>query len=229
MPVEASGFTLVHLSDLHLGPLTSVDRLRGIVDRVNGPSPDLVVITGDLIDPDIDQEATFCRCLEAIKARHGVLAVAGNHDYQAGYERFLRVARCSNITVLQNERRLIAGAIQVAGVDEAAGRSFAEGGPDLAKALAGSDPDRPVILLAHQPDGFDRAVRKGIDLQLSGHSHAGQIPPLDGLVWLISPYSYGLVAKGRSQIYTSCGTGTSGPPMRLFSRNEIVRFTLVRE
>ncbi len=103
LPVEVSGFTLVQLSDLHLGPLTSIERLRGIVDRVNGLSPDLVVITGDLIDPDIDQEATFCQCLKGIKARHGVLAVAGNHDYQAGYERFLRVASCSHITVLQNE------------------------------------------------------------------------------------------------------------------------------
>jgi len=229
LPAEVSGFTLVQLSDLHLGPLTSVDRLCGIVDRVNGLSPDLVVITGDLIEPDIDQEATCCRCLGGIKARYGVLAVAGNHDYQAGYERFLRVASCSQITVLQNERRLIAGAIQVAGVDEAAGRSSAEGGADLAKALAGSDPDRPVILLAHRPDGFDGAVRKGIDLQLSGHLHAGQIPPMDGLIWLLSPYSYGLVARGRSHIYTSCGTGTAGPPMRLFSRNEIVRFTLVRK
>jgi predicted MPP superfamily phosphohydrolase len=227
MPAGLSGFTVVQLSDLHLGRHSSLDRLRSIVDRVNDMSPDLVVITGDLIDGDVCQGAGLCQCLREIKARHGVVAVPGNHDYYAGYETFLRVARESNISVLRNERRLIAGAIQLAGVDEPAGRSFAEGGPDLDKALAGRDPGRPTILLSHRPDGFDRAAGQHVDLQLSGHTHAGQIPPMDLIVWLIYPYSYGYHERSDSRIYVSCGTGTWGPPMRLFSRNEIVRFTLV--
>jgi len=167
--------------------------------------------------------------LKRIKARYAVLAIPGNHDYYAGYERFLEVARRSNITVLRNERLVFAGAIQVAGLDEPAGRSFAEGGPNLEKALAGNDPDRPTILLAHRPDGFLRAVARKIDLQLSGHTHAGQIPPLEELYWVIYPYSSGYYEKDGSRLYTSCGTGTWGPPMRLLSRNEIVRFTLVRK
>jgi predicted MPP superfamily phosphohydrolase len=227
MPAGSSGFTLVQLSDLHLGHLTSLDRLRWIVDQINGMSADLVAITGDLADPDIGQDSEFCQCLKEIRARHGVVAVPGNHDYLAGIDRFLQLAGRSNITVLRNERLLLAGAIQVAGLDEAAGRSSTEGGPDMEKALAGYDSNRPIIVLSHWPYGFDRAVRKNIDLQLSGHTHAGQIPPIDLLVWLTSPYSVGYYENGRSRLYTSCGTGTWGPPMRFLSRNEIVKFTLV--
>ena len=227
LPAELSGFTLVHLSDLHLGTLTAVGRLRWIVDRVNQMSPHLVVITGDLIDRDIGQEWEFCEALGEMRARYGVVAVAGNHDYYAGYDRFVRVASRSNIAILRNERRLIAGAIQVAGLDEPAGRSFAEGGPDLDRALAGYDPDLPTVLLRHRPEGVDRAVRRNVDLQLSGHTHAGQLPPVDLLVWLTHRHPFGYYAEGRSRIYVSSGTGTWGPPMRLFSHNEIVRFTLV--
>lgn len=227
LPAKLTGFTLVHLSDLHLGTLTPVRRLRWIVDRVNRMSPDLVVITGDLIDRDIRQEEEFCESLRALTARHGVVAVPGNHDYYAGYDRFARVASRSNIAVLRNERRLIAGAIQVAGLDEPAGRSFAEGGPDLDRVLAGYDPDLPTVLLRHRPEGVDRAVRRNVDLQLSGHTHAGQLPPVDLLVWLTHRHPFGYYEEGRSRIYVSSGTGTWGPPMRLFSHNEIVRFTLV--
>jgi len=229
LPAELSGFTLVHLSDLHLGTLTPVGRLRWIVDRVNHMSPDLVVITGDLIDRDVRQEAEFCESLGEIRARHGVVAVPGNHDYHAGYDRFVRVASRSNIAILRNERRLIAGAIQVAGLDEPAGRSFAEGGPDLDRALAGSDPDLPTVLLRHRPEGVDRAMRRNVDLLLSGHTHAGQLPPVDLLIWLTHRYPFGYYEEGRTRIYVSSGTGTWGPPMRLFSHNEIVRFTLVRK
>ena len=229
LPAELSGFTLVHLSDLHLGTLTPVGRLRWIVDRVNRMSPDLVVITGDLIDWDIGQEEEFCESLGGIRARYGVVAVPGNHDYYAGYDRFAHVASRSNMVILRNERRLIADAIQVAGLDEPAGRSFAEGGPDLDRALAGYDPDLPTVLLRHRPEGVDRAVRRNVDLQLSGHTHAGQLPPLDVLVWLTHRHPFGYYEEGRSRIYVTSGTGTWGPPMRLFSHNEIVRFTLVGE
>ena len=227
LPADLSGFTLIQLSDLHLGAVTSVSRLRWIVDRVNHMSPDLVVITGDLIDRDIRQEGAFCESLGKMSARYGVVAVPGNHDYYAGYDRFVRVASLANIAILRNERRLIAGAIQLAGLDEPAGRSFAEGGPDLDRVLAGCEPDLPTILLRHRPEGVDRAVRRNVDLQLSGHTHAGQLPPVDLLVWLTHRHPFGYYEEGRSRIYVTSGTGTWGPPMRLFSHNEIVRITLV--
>jgi hypothetical protein len=137
-------------------------------------------------------------------------------------------ARRANITILRNARRRVRHVVEVAGLDEAAGRSFAKGGPNLAQAVEGRDPRLPLILLAHRPESFDRHAAKGVDLQLSGHTHAGQIPPLDILIRLFYPCAYGFHRKGASAICTSCGTRTWGPPMRLFSRSEIVRLRLVR-
>lgn len=228
LPAPADGFTIVQLSDLHLGRHASRDRLRGVVEQVNRLSPDLIVISGDLVDDDIPETKGLSECLRGLAATHGVLAVAGNHDYYIGYDVFERFARRSNITVLRNQRRQVGSAIEVAGIDEPAGRSFAEGGPNLDLALAGRDPALPVVLLAHRPESFERHAARGVDLQLSGHTHAGQIPPLDLLVWLLNAYSYGYREYGAAAIYTSCGTSTWGPPMRLFSHNEIVRITLVR-
>ncbi len=228
LPPSAQGFTIVQLSDLHLRRHASRDRWHGIIEQINPLSPDLIVITGDLIDDDIPEATGVPDSFRRLVAKHGVLAVPGNHDYYAGYAVFERFARRSNITVLRNERRRIGDALEVAGSDEPAGRSFAEGGPNLDLALAGRDPALPVVLLSHRPESFERRAAKGVDLQLSGHTHAGQIPPLDLLIWLFYPYSYGYREHGTAAIYTSCGTGTWGPPMRLFSRNEIVRITLVR-
>ena len=227
LPPAASGFTLVQLSDLHLGRLTPQGGACAIAATINAMNADLVVVTGDLIDADAGRDTEFGECLRTLSARYGVVAVPGNHDYAAGIERFQQVAGRAGITILLNERLPVGDAIQVAGLDEAAGRSVAQGGPDLDKALAGRRPDRPIVLLSHAPFGFDRAARRGIDLQLSGHLHAGQIPPMDLLVWLTVPCSYGWCEKAGSGLYVTSGTGTWGPPMRLFSRNEIVRFTLV--
>jgi hypothetical protein len=134
--------------------------------------------------------------------------VAGNHDYYTGYDVFERFARSSNITTPRNERRLVGGVLEVVGIDEPAGRSFAEGGPNLDLALAGRDPGPPVVLLSHRPESFKRNAAKGIDLQLSGHTHAGQIPPLDLLIWLLAPYGRGYREYAAAATYTSCGTGT---------------------
>lgn len=223
----ASGFTIVQLSDLHLGPHSSRERLQGVIDRVNSLSPDLVVITGDLVGDDIREETGLPACFRNLRAAHGVLAVPGNHEYYAGYAVLERFAGLANITILRNARRRVGNVVEVAGLDEPAGRSFIEGGPNLTQAVEGRDPGLPLILLAHRPESFDRHAATGVDLQLSGHTHAGQIPPLDILIRLLYPYAYGLHRKGASAIYTSCGTGTWGPPMRLFSRNEIVRLRLV--
>ncbi len=226
LPASQSGWTVVQLSDLHLNRHWSPARLCAIADDVSRLSPRLVVITGDLTDADVSRDGALCGCLRRLSAGRPVVAVPGNHDYYAGYDSFLNTARCGGITALNNAWQIVDG-VTVAGIDEPAGRAFTQGGPDLDKALGGRDRGRPTLLLAHRPEGFERAARKGIDLQLSGHTHAGQIPPLDLLIWLIYPHSYGYFEDAGSRIYTTSGTGTWGPPMRLFSRNEIVRLTLV--
>ncbi|MCX6584186.1 MAG: metallophosphoesterase [Candidatus Aminicenantes bacterium] len=226
LPASLAGFSIVHLSDIHLESYKSKKTIGYIVDKVNGLKPDLVVITGDLIDSNICEDAAFCEHLERLNATNGVLAVTGNHEFYAGLDIFNELASRSNIKILRNENVTVAGLLQVAGVDDDEARRFGGKGPDLETALKGCDLTKPVILLYHRPDNFAAAAAKGVDLQLSGHTHGGQIPPMDLLVWLYYKYPAGLFKKGDSFIYTSYGTGYWGPPMRFLSRNEIVKITL---
>ena len=168
----------------------------------------------------------FCDTLKKLKSRHGVFAVTGNHEFYAGINMFMDVAKNSNITVLRNEKITIADSIELAGIDDKAGTRFSEVGSDLKLALKNIDFTKPVILLSHRPDIFNEAEKSGVDLQLSGHLHAGQIPPMDLIVMLAFKYPYGLYRKNGSYLYTTSGTGIWGPPMRLFSRCEIVKIVL---
>jgi hypothetical protein len=228
LPVESSGFSIVQLSDLHLGNLTSLKRLRWIIAQVNHLQPDLICITGDVLDGDIRQGEDYCELLQELRAKHGVLAVTGNHEFYAGIDLFTKLAGKSNWRVLRNQQWTIENRLTIIGLDDDAGKQFNFKGPDLPGALASGSPDIPRILLYHRPAGFPEAVRQGIDLQLSGHTHAGQIPPMDFLVWLIYKYPSGLFRLNDAHIYTCPGTGTWGPPMRFLSRSEIVKLTLVR-
>jgi hypothetical protein len=228
LPPEMDGFTIVQLSDLHLGNLTSVRRLARIVQRTNALRPDLICVTGDTLDGDICRGEKFCELLGSLEARHGVVAVTGNHEFYVGVGKFLEMARISGWNVLRNRSWIIDGKLAIAGLEEDTAPRFKEQGPNLDKALGGIPPGMPTVLLYHQPRLFPEAVARGVDLQLSGHTHAGQIPPMDFLVQLAYDYPAGLYRLGDSHIYTSPGTGTWGPPMRFLSRSEIVKLTLVR-
>ena len=225
--MELTGFSIAHLSDLHLDGLKTLKWFQSIIMRVNNLNPDLIVITGDLIDSACDGLEKFCEPLRQLKAPYGVFAITGNHEYYVGINRFLEFAEKSNIIVLRNSSRTIANAIELIGIDDDTGKRFSLAGSDLKKAIANCDSSKPLILLSHQPKYFTEVSAMGIDIQLSGHTHAGQIPPMDLIVSLLYEYPYGLYRNDSSYIYTSCGTGTWGPPMRLFSRSEIVKIILV--
>lgn len=227
LPASFPGFSIVHLSDIHLESYKSKKTIGQIVDTVNGLKPDLVVITGDLIDSNICEDAAFCEHLERLNATYGVLAVTGNHEFYAGLDTFNELASRSNIKILRNEHVTVADLLQVVGLDDDESRRFGGKGPDLEMAMEGCDLTKPVILLYHRPDNFAAAVTQGVDLQLCGHTHGGQIPPMDLLVWLYYKYPAGLFRKADSFIYTSYGTGYWGPPMRFLSRSEIVKITVV--
>jgi hypothetical protein len=224
---EMEGFTIVQLSDLHLGNLTTRKKLRWIVKSVNAMKPDLICVTGDTLDGEICRDEGFCEILDQLQARHGVVAVTGNHEFYAGVEKFMELARRSHWRVLRNQSWVIDGRIALAGLEEDSAKRFKLPGPDLDAALRGLPPGIPRVLLYHRPARFKEAAAKGIDLQLSGHTHAGQIPPMDLLVWLIYKYPAGLYRLGQSHIYTSPGTGTWGPPMRFLSHSEMTRLVLV--
>jgi predicted MPP superfamily phosphohydrolase len=211
--------------------------VRRVVEQTNALRPDVVAITGDLVDGSVDDLGPLVSHLGDLRARHGVFFVTGNHEYYSGVGEWVRELRRLGIRVLRNERVAIGDAgpggatIDLAGVDDWSAARFGEGhGMDLGAALAGRDPDRSLVLLAHQPRGVDAAVRAGVELQVSGHTHGGQIFPFSLLVAAAYPYVRGLHVHEEGDrsghIYVSRGTGYWGPPMRLGFPPEIARIVL---
>jgi uncharacterized protein len=232
LPPGLSGFTIVQLSDLHVDLSKSERRLKNLVAETLALKPDLIVITGDLIDTDICRLDDLCQILKGLKAKYGVYAVTGNHEFYTGIPFFMKIAKNSDIEVLRNTNVLIAGAIELAGIDDAhEAERFENISPkeNLSRAFKKVDFRKPVIILSHQPDVFDLGRAMGANLQLSGHTHAGQIPPIDLLVQILYEYPFGLYKTYTSYLYTTCGSAFWGPPMRLFSKSEIVKVILVAE
>lgn len=226
LPDTLDGLTIIQLSDLHLDGLKSVQWLKQIVTEVNSHNPDVIVITGDLIEAKFERLSAFVPVLQKLRAKHGIFAISGNHDFYVGIQDYLYLLNATDITSLDNRMVTVADHLQIAGISDETGRQMGHFQPDLDAALNEIDPTQPTIFLAHQPLHFEEAAQSGVDLQLSGHTHAGQLPPLDLLVYLRFKYHYGLKQLGTSYIYTTSGTGTWGPPMRLTSQSEIVKITL---
>ncbi|MEK6609137.1 MAG: metallophosphoesterase, partial [Myxococcota bacterium] len=224
------GLTIVQLTDLHVGPTLGRAFVAEVVTRTNALTPDLVAITGDLVDGSPERLQDAVAPLAELRARHGVYFVTGNHEYYSGADAWLPALARLGIRTLRNERVTIgagAAAFDLAGVDDFTALGMADGhGPDLPRALAGRDPSRAVVLLAHQPRAVHEAARLGVDLQLSGHTHGGQIWPFRWIVRLAQPFVAGLHRVGATQIYVSRGTGFWGPPMRLCEPAEISRIVL---
>jgi len=185
------------------------------------------LITGDLVDEEAHRIDRFRELFKNLNANDGVFAVTGNHEYFPGVEKFFQLAEQSGITVLSNSCTTLANGIVLVGLNDDVASRFDMEGPNLHKALAGCDTANPVILLYHRPTHFKDAVSSGVDIQLSGHTHLGQLPPMDLIVLLVfGRYAYGLRTLGDSYIYTTSGTGTWGPPMRFLSHSEIVNIIL---
>ncbi len=229
-PKSMDGFRIVQLSDVHIGPTIDGDWLRGIVERVNALEPDVVAITGDLVDGSVAELAAHVAPLADLKAKHGVYFVTGNHEYYSGVDAWLVELERLGVRVLRNERVEIGdgdAGFDLAGIDDHRAKDFGHGhGADLEKAVAGRDESRELILLAHQPKQAVEAVKKGVGLQLSGHTHGGQIFPWSIFVWLDQRFVAGLDRLGDTQVYTSCGTGYWGPPMRVGAPAEITELSL---
>jgi hypothetical protein len=232
LPPALAGTTIVQLTDLHIGATKRRSFANDVVRRTNALAPDLIVITGDLIEGRFGSGREDTLALADLRARLGVFMVTGNHEYYSGLREWLPELRRLGIRLLRNEHVVIdaekGGGWELAGIEDWNGRSIEpDGGPDLARALAGHDPARPVILLSHQPRAIYKAAQAGVGLVLSGHNHGGQIWPFTYLVRLQQPFVEGLHHVGGTQIYVSPGTGYWGPPMRLGTRAEITRITLV--
>lgn len=232
LPASLEGYTIVQLTDVHVGPTIGRDFVAAMVRTVNDLRPDAVAITGDLVDGSVAALGEHVAPLGELRARHGVFFVTGNHEYYSGVDEWLAALAGLGVRVLANERVTLGGddgAIDLAGVHDWSGRRFpGPHRPDLAKALAGRDRERPVVLLAHQPKHAREAVAHGVSLVLSGHTHGGQIWPWGALVALDQRYVKGLYREGDTHVYVSQGTGYWGPPMRLGTTPEITRVVLTR-
>ncbi|TKD10001.1 metallophosphoesterase [Polyangium fumosum] len=230
LPKELSGLRIVQLTDVHVGPTIGRAWLAEIVGRVNALDPHVVVITGDLVDGSVEALREHVAPLGDLRAKHGVYFVTGNHEYYSGVEAWMEELGRIGVRVLRNEHVSIgegAASFDLAGVDDWTGGSYVKGhGPDMAKAVAGRDPNRELVLLAHQPRQIFEAAAHGVGLQISGHTHGGQIFPATMFVRLQQPFVAGLDRLGETQIYVSRGTGYWGPPMRVGAPAEITLLEL---
>jgi len=225
------GFTLVQLTDLHIGPTIGREDLAQVVQTTNALAPDVIAITGDLVDGSVAQLRDAISPLRELRAGHGVFFVTGNHEYFSGAAEWVAELSRLGIRVLRNERVEIGSgdsAFDLAGVDDnSAARSGEPGhGQDLERALGGRTDDRLLVLLAHQPKTVLQSARFGVDLQLSVHTHGGQIWPFGLLVRLQQHFLAGLGRHQDTFIYVSRGTGYWGPPMRLGAPAEITQIVL---
>jgi predicted MPP superfamily phosphohydrolase len=231
LPRAFHGFTIVQLSDFHYGPLVEPNSLRAAFDAANALKPDLSVVTGDFVSRLTCGEADrVTRELSRLRAPEGVVAVLGNHDWWEEGDEVAEAVRAAGVKLLRNEHvalRRDGAALYVAGVDDV--RADAD---DLPRTLRGIPPDGCVVLLAHEPYFADTAARTGrVALQLSGHSHGGQIriPILEPLVLRATGhhrYPRGLNRVGELQVYTNRGLGVVGLPLRYDCPPEVTHLTL---
>ena len=228
------GLRVALITDTHYGPIDRARWSAAVVARVNELDADVVCHVGDIADGTVDIREEQARPLASVAATSTRVYVTGNHEYFSEAQGWLDYMESigwaalhnRHVTVERDGDRLI-----VAGVDDATAKASGDRGhgANLKSALTGADPTLPVLLLAHQPKQVAHAARAGIDLQVSGHTHGGQIWPFNFLVRLDQPVVEGLSRHGeRTQLYTSRGTGFWGPPFRVFAPSEITLLTLRR-
>jgi len=233
LPAAFDGYRMLQLTDIHASRLLTGDWVRQVVAESNALKPDLIVITGDLIDGTVDARRDDFRPLGDLQAPDGVIAITGNHEYYAQYSDWMQAFRALHMQVLENSHTQVRrgdAALTIAGVTDPVAARYGLPLPDLQAALAGADPAAPVILLDHRPRTAADAAARGVKLQLSGHTHGGQIVGMDQLV----KRANGGFVSGRYEVdgmtlYVSNGAGLwAGFPARIGVPSEITLFTLRR-
>ncbi|MCX4674765.1 metallophosphoesterase [Streptomyces sp. NBC_01433] len=219
LPRSAHGYRIAVVSDVHLGPILGRAHTMRIVDAVNATRPDLVAVVGDLVDGSVADLGTAAEPLARLEARHGSYFVTGNHEYFSGAAQWVDHVRELGLHPLENARVEFDG-FDLAGVNDIAGESEGQG-PDFVRALGDRDRARAAVLLAHQPVVIHDAVEHGVDLQLSGHTHGGQLWPGSLIAGLANPTVAGLERYGDTQLYVSRGAGAWGPPVRVGAASDI--------
>ncbi len=234
LPAKAGSverMTVVVASDLHLGTLVGPARLRKVVERMNALEPDVVLFAGDVVDESVTEEieAKLGGIMGGLRAPLGIYACPGNHEFYSGLERNLACLRSCGVTVLQDEASEVAGAFLLVGRRDPSSLGIQEKRLSIRGILSksGLAADLPVVVLDHQPLRLEEAEEAGAALQISGHTHDGQLFPIGLVNGLIYELNRGYLKKGDTQYYVTSGAGTWGPPVRVGSRAEIVRIRIV--
>ncbi|CAB3751497.1 metallophosphoesterase [Paraburkholderia humisilvae] len=232
LPRALEGFTIVQISDIHVGPTIKRHYVDAIVEAVNRLKPDLIAVTGDVVDGSVAQLSAHTQPLSRLSARHGAYLVTGNHEYYSGADAWIAEFERLGLRVLLNEHVVVehngAQAVIAGVTDYSAGHYDPAHHSDPAAALRGAPGDVLIkVLLAHQPRTAEAAADAGFTLQLSGHTHGGQFFPWNFFVRLQQPFTAGLARLNGLWVYTSRGTGYWGPPKRLGAPSEITRLRLV--
>ncbi|WP_394824034.1 metallophosphoesterase [Pendulispora albinea] len=230
LPRALDGYTIVQISDIHVGLFVGDRELGEGLERVAEARPDLVVATGDLVDHDERYIPAMARALGSIRARDGVAAILGNHDYYTGAQDVLAGLRAAGVRALVNEGLVLrgrdGGGFALLGVADIFAPGAREEPPSLARAMAMVPPDRPRILLAHQPEFFVESQGQ-VALQLSGHTHGGQINPGFRPASLFMRYLAGRYVEAGSTLWVNRGFGVAGPPTRIGAPPEVTKIVLV--
>ncbi|MEV5351540.1 metallophosphoesterase [Streptomyces sp. NPDC052693] len=224
LPRGAHGYRIAVVSDVHLGPVLGRGFAQKVVDTINATQPDLIAVVGDLVDGSVHDLGPAAAPLAQLRARHGSYFVTGNHEYFSGAGQWVEEVRRLGLTPLENARRELPF-FDLAGVNDIAGEDEGQG-PDFARALGDRDRARACVLLAHQPVQIHDAVEHGVDLQLSGHTHGGQLWPGNLIASGANPTLAGLERYGDTQLYVSRGAGAWGPPTRVGAPSDITLIEL---
>jgi len=231
LPDDLNGFKIVQITDIHVSHTIKRRFVQMVVDQVNELSPDLVALTGDLVDGSVEQLRDDVAPLADLKAPFGLYFITGNHEYYSGVKQWLAETARLGFTVLLNEHKIVergAGHLLLAGVTDYSGGQFGcDHVSDPLKAMAGAPDCHAKILLAHQPKSIFKAAEAGFDYVISGHTHGGQYFPYHFLAALTQPYISGFHKHNGTNIYVSRGTGYWGPQIRIGAKSEITVHTLV--
>jgi predicted MPP superfamily phosphohydrolase len=228
LPSSADGYRIALVADIHLGALRGFSHTRRIVDLINGLDADIVAVVGDLVDGAVAELGAAAQPLRDLRSRHGSFFVTGNHEYYSGYQQWIDEVAQLGLRPLRNEWLELPGGFDLSGVNDVTGKSYQDG-PDFGRALAGRDPSRAVVLLAHQPVQAHDAAKHGVDLQLSGHTHGGQLVPFNYVVRLAQqPVVSGLGEVDGMPVYVTNGAGFWGPPVRVGAPPDITLVELSR-
>lgn len=224
--------SIVAVSDIHLGTIVDRSRFERIVEKINSLDPDVVLLPGDIVDEDLAPviRQNLGKALRSIKSRFGVYGITGNHEYIGGVEKACAYLTEHNIIMLRDQSVKVGDAFYLVGrEDRSYNRRKGRMRKTLPEIMAAVDKNYPVILMDHQPFGLNEAAEQGVDLQLSGHTHNGQLWPLNYIVRAIYGHAWGYLKIAATHIYVSVGVGTWGPPLRIGNRPEIVQILLYFE